>query len=56
MDYHQGQYNNIIRRKIDIGEKTKIEGIEAEKLIQLEKVREQTLRNINNIKSKNIDK
>lgn len=56
MTYHQGQYNNIIRRKIDIGDKTKIEGIEAEKLIQLEKIREQTLRNIGIIKSKNIDK
>lgn len=54
--YHQGQYNNIIRRKIDIGEKTKIEGIEAEKLIQLEKIREQTLRNVGTIKAKNIDK
>ena len=56
ISYHQGQYNNIIRRKIDIGEKTKIEGIETEKLNQLEKIREQTLRNISNIKSKNIDK
>ena len=56
ISYHQGQYNNIIRRKIDIGEKTKIEGIEAEKLNQLEKVREQTLRNINNIKAINTDK
>jgi len=56
MTYHQGQYNNIIRRKIDIGKKTKIEGIEDEKLNQLEKFREQTLRNINNIKAKNVDK
>lgn len=56
LSYHQGQYNNIIRRKIDIGEKTKIEGVEEEKLIQLEKIREQTLRNINNIKAKNTDK
>lgn len=56
MTYHQGQYNNIIRRKIDIGEKTKIEGIEAEKLNQLEKIREQTLRNVGAIKAKNIDK
>lgn len=56
ISYHQGQYNNIVRRKIDIGEKTKIEGIEAEKLNQLEKIREQTLRNVGTIKSKNIDK
>lgn len=56
MTYHQGQYNNIIRKKIDIGEKTKIEGIEAEKLNQLEKIREQTLRNVGTIKAKNIDK
>lgn len=56
ISFHQGQYNNIIRRKIDIGEKTKIEGIETEKLNQLEKLREQTLRNINNIKAKSTDK
>lgn len=56
MSYHQGQYNNIIRRKIDIGEKTKVEGMETEKLIQLEKIREQTLRNVGTIKAKNIDK
>jgi len=56
LSYHQSQYNNIVRRKIDIGDKTKIEGIEAEKLNQLEKIREQTLRNISNIKAKSIDK
>ncbi|MDD4804542.1 MAG: phage tail tape measure protein [Candidatus Pacebacteria bacterium] len=56
LSQHQAQYNNIIKRKIDIGEQTKIEGIEAGKLNQLEKTREQILRNIDIIKSKNTDK
>jgi hypothetical protein len=56
MTYHQGQYNNIIRKKIDINEKDKIAGINAENLNQLEKQREQIDRNVSMAKSKNADK